>query len=367
MTEQVNRLVGNVLAGGGELFLPGVGSLYTERQGAKRLSRQSVLPPCRRLAFASQQRGASLVDEIARVLAQAASAKGAGSPCGPACDCPDDASLEQFRAQAQDIYDRWLGRTLIDGVLTVSGVGVLKFKNFTTEEAFDRRLNPHGHEPVRIKHVRRFDWALFAGGLALLVAAVIGGYEFLLFYDDSPAPAVVTERSDDGQPVADDGAWIDRALAGDRAAGAENTRAGSSMETAQVQETADKLLGAPKGEATGTENTAENSGASSARSGSDASASTGRLRFEAVGTAEAPARLVSGRRYVVLGVFSTPENAGRAVQAAAAKDSSLVYNIYRFGEKFMVSPFDAEDAEACRRFIREQSGRFPGMWTYTAR
>lgn len=31
MEEQIGRLVGNLLAGGGEIFLPGVGSLYTER------------------------------------------------------------------------------------------------------------------------------------------------------------------------------------------------------------------------------------------------------------------------------------------------------------------------------------------------
>ena len=36
MTEQVGRLVGNLLAGGGEVFLPGVGTLYTERRPARR-------------------------------------------------------------------------------------------------------------------------------------------------------------------------------------------------------------------------------------------------------------------------------------------------------------------------------------------
>ena len=45
MEEQIGRLVGNLLAGGGEIFLPGVGSLYTERQGARRLNRRTVLPP----------------------------------------------------------------------------------------------------------------------------------------------------------------------------------------------------------------------------------------------------------------------------------------------------------------------------------
>ena len=52
MEEQIGRLVGNLLAGGGEIFLPGVGSLYTERQGARRLNRRTVLPPASRMTRA---------------------------------------------------------------------------------------------------------------------------------------------------------------------------------------------------------------------------------------------------------------------------------------------------------------------------
>ena len=80
-----------------------------------------------------------------------------------------------------------------------------------------------------------------------------------------------------------------------------------------------------------------------------------------------PASLVSGHRYVVLGVFSTPENAARAAADAEARDASVRCGVYRFGDKFMVSPFEAPDAEACTLFIRNYSDRFPGLWTYTAR
>lgn len=80
-----------------------------------------------------------------------------------------------------------------------------------------------------------------------------------------------------------------------------------------------------------------------------------------------PARLVSGRRYVVLGVFSTPENAARAAQLARETEGSFRCGVYRFGAKFMVSPFESEDAEACTLFIRAHAETFPGMWTYTAR
>lgn len=79
----------------------------------------------------------------------------------------------------------WPG-TLENGVLTIEGVGVLKLKHFTPDAAFDRRLNPQGREPVRIKPARKFDWALWIGIAAILVALSFGGYEFLKLYDEGP-------------------------------------------------------------------------------------------------------------------------------------------------------------------------------------
>ena len=147
MVDEVNRLVGNLLAAGSGVFLPGVGSLFVERRGARRLSKRSVQPPCRVVSFSSQQQGVSLADELARTLH---------------CDA----------AGAQDVYDRWLSRTREGDVLTIEGVGVLKFKNFTLAPAFDRLLNPQGHEPVRIKPARRLDWALWVGIAAIVIAAL---------------------------------------------------------------------------------------------------------------------------------------------------------------------------------------------------
>lgn len=282
MVDEVNRLVGNLLAAGSGVFLPGVGSLFVERRGARRLSKRSVQPPCRVVSFSSQQQGVSLADELARTLH---------------CDA----------AGAQDVYDRWLSRTREGDVLTIEGVGVLKFKNFTLAPAFDRLLNPQGHEPVRIKPARRLDWALWVGIAAIVIAAGFGGAEFLrINSSDIPEPGAAGTADS----------------AGDRADAAV-TRADAK----------------PAG----------------LRPGSAARVST------------EPASLVSGHRYVVLGVFSTPENAARAAADAEARDASVRCGVYRFGNKFMVSPFEAPDAEACTLFIRNYSDRFPGLWTYTAR
>lgn len=77
--------------------------------------------------------------------------------------------------------------------------------------------------------------------------------------------------------------------------------------------------------------------------------------------------MTSKRSYVVLGVFSTPENAARAARNAASDDVAITCGVYRFGAKYLVSPFESDDPEACTLFIRAHAERFPGMWTYTAR
>lgn len=287
MVVEVNRLIANLLASGGEVFLPGVGSLCTEQRGAKRLSKNTVAPPERAVSFSSQERGSSLVAEIGRAAS---------------CDA----------VAAQDIYDRWLSHTYADEVLNIEGVGTLKFKHFTPDPAFDALLNPQGHAPVRIKRARRFDWVLWVGSVAILVAAGFCAYIFLpeRFAADVVPPAA---------PV------IEAVVAAEEP---EPEKA----DALEVVPTPDPVAEQPQ---------------------------------EA--DANVPAELVSGTRYVVLGVFSTPGNAARAASDAVAKDASLSCRIYIFGDKYLVSPFSSVDAAACAAFIRAHVDQFPGLWPYAAR
>lgn len=74
----------------------------------------------------------------------------------------------------------------------------------------------------------------------------------------------------------------------------------------------------------------------------------------------------SGHFYVVLGVFSTEENAERAASKAVAEGLTAT-TIYRFGQKFMVSPFTAADTESCAAFRRAEGASYPDLWVYKAR
>lgn len=356
MVDQVNRLAGNLLAAGGELYLPGVGSLCVRFRGARRLSARLVEPPSREVVFTSQQRGVSLVDEIARVLRDAAPAE---TPCSDTDGTPSASSASvassapvsstapvapqreqaQIASQARDIYDRWLSRTQQNGVLTIEGVGVLKFKNFTPDEAFDRRINPQGHAPVRIHRPRRFDGAMWIGIAAIVFVVAFTAYWWLGNRRDAVAEPVTL-------------------VAAPPAATEHSAAAEASADGVGADSVTDPAAAGTASAASGAEGAAQDA--------------VSALRAEApADTAPAadgePARLVSGRRYVVLGVYSTPENAARAARLALEKDGSFRCGVYRFGAKFMVSPFESEDAEACTLFIRAHAEAFPGMWTYTAR
>lgn len=324
MMEQVGRLIGGLLAGGGEVFLPGIGSLYTERQPARRINRREVIPPHRFVQFTSQQRGASLVDEIARVLQI------------------NGAEAERVQEMAQSVYDRWTARALESEVLTIEGVGVLKNKHFTPDEAFERRLNPQGRERVRVPRPRRFDWVCWIGVAAVVCAAAIGIYAWQMFRVDTPDSVPMTRLVPARQT---DSLAMVQQTDSTGVAATDSSLPTSVVTPAQSSE--------PSSEATST---------------TSASTPAPTDRPVSADNATSPAALISGHHYVVLGVFSTMENARRAAAgAASSQEVAITCGVYRFGAKFMVSPFESNDPEACRLFIRAHADRFPDMWVYTAR
>lgn len=330
LEEQVGRIVGNVLAAGGAIYLPEVGSLHVERYRAQQLSRRTVQPPYRAVEFTSQQRGVSLVEEIARVLGTS----------GMAAD--------EAEQTAREVYARWLGRAREGDTLTVSGVGVLRFKHFTLDEAFDRRLNPQGHAPVKVRPAGRPDWVIWLGAVAIVAAAGIGTYSYLT---TRPEPKRETETA----------AVPAQTTSPEAAAGGDSvTMALSLPNPAPAADGA-----APATPSAATPSAAEAPASAQASAAvQPAPASPAR---PAAASADELARMTSKRSYVVLGVFSTPENAARAARDAASGDVAITCGVYRFGAKFLVSPFESDDPEACTLFIRAHAERFPGMWTYTAR
>lgn len=302
MTEQVNCLVGNLLAGGDSVFLPEVGTLYIAQRAAHKISKRMVAPPCRVVAFTSQEKGLSLVARIAHVAA---------------CD----------ETVAQDVYGRWLTNIRKNDALVMEGVGTLHGQLFKMDATFDVRLNPQGHTPIRIRRSHCMDWTLWVGVCTIL--CVVAGVGYWWFFIQ---PQTISVSS--GQKVVELKQNTDRPMIDTTVV--ESSLVKSTPNVVQPAESVveSKLTTLPNPEPT---------------------------------TPAEAAALVSGHKYVVLGVYSTFENAVRAVTEAAQAKSPLTCGIYRFGAKFLVSPFESVDQETCTLFIRAHADNYPAMWTYTAR
>ncbi len=421
MVREVDKIVANLLIAEGAVSIPGVGSLRVVRRGARRISSGKIVPPCRMVEYASQPAGTSLAAAIA---------------CAAGCDAK----------QAQDICGRWLAQVRTEQALTIGGVGVLRQKSFTMDAAFDKLLNPQGHEPVKLRGARSGHWLLWIVAAVAIVCG-LGACGWIL-YDQMNFSAAksVAERPDDRAISAGTGAETaassadeasgenrpegitaageaDRSLAAAGGtvssarsgaatgnAGPDPAPAGAGTDRSALAGTAAVAAGLKRpvaGAAAGSDLPAKPSAIAPAaegsadlpasgaaesadrrvadRSGSGASVadastagvsaagrSTSGVSSSASSDAAASARmqaarLVSGHTYVVLGVYSSLENARRALGEVERREPALRCRIYFYGPKYMVSMFSSEKPEAGAAFVRTYSDRFPDMWTYRAR
>lgn len=379
MVVEVNKLIANLLLAEHAVSIPGVGSLRAVRQPAERLSRRRIRPAYYAVEFSSECCGTSLADAIA------AAAR---------CDA----------ATGQDACARWLSRTRVDGVLTIRGVGVLRDKGFTVDSVFEQLLNPQGREPLVIRKPAT-SWMLWAVASFAIVCGVgvcgwivydrwaSGGFERMVA---SSADAVRSAPDAAGGTIADVApASKERAVTTEKIGGVtgdpDSSQDGRTATSATaVPGQSDVTAGmAGSNDPASLQNATAGSQGSGATASEDAVRATerslagesGTLRKAAplqgnttisgqgkpAGTGLIADRLVSGRTYVVLGVYSTEQNGRRAAQQAASTDPTLQPALYFYGPKFMLSVFSSDDPAACAAFVRAHATRFPDAWCYTAR
>lgn len=303
MVEEVNKIIYNMLISGRGVFLPEVGTLFIERQGARKISDDKLVSPRNVVNFTSQEQAPSLVSEIVRVAG-----------------CSEE--------QAADIYQRWLMRTRQDATITIGGVGVLNHKSFSIESAFAAAINPRG---VKTLVVRRKSNTWLYVLSAICVAIALGIFSFILWGD---------KLSNKTQTVA----------VADKVESAEQVQLSES-----VVESADT-----------TNISTEVTSQTSAQVG-------GEVEEQSVTkTDDNIASNVSHHDYfayyVVMGVFSTEQNAERAVEQARAKLSNPVCAILPFkGDKFMVTVFGSDSQAECSEYAKANRDVISDLWVYNKR
>lgn len=182
MVGEVNKIIFNMLISGQGAYLPEIGTLYIERQGARKIASYKLMSPRNIVRFTSQVQATSLVEEIAKI-----------------------ANCEV--AQAQDIYDRWRAKTQVGNSVTIEGVGKLTDKSFAVESGFNKTINPQGVKTIIVRRRKSHAWLFILSGVCIVVA--LGIFAFLLWGDapktivtapavtEQPAPAeVVAEPTD---------------------------------------------------------------------------------------------------------------------------------------------------------------------------
>lgn len=299
LSEEVGKMIANTLLAGEAVALPEVGSLQVKRVPARKVGRGAVVPPCRRVEYTAESVGLSLVAMIA-----------------DAAHCNEEL--------ARDAYSRWLTKAMADGGLRIEGVGTLQGRLFTPEAPFEKRLNPRGHAPVKVR--RKMPWWSWSLLTLLLIFALFGGLalvvnplelwkrwstltEVALQPAETPAPEA-EEPMAESQPAAD-------TVAAPVVAPAPQPAPDSAPQPAP----------------------------------------------------EEIVRTRSGMSYVVLGIYSTEQNARRAVELAVKQYgiTSEECRLYYYGEKYLVALAETEkrvDAQQIAARYRTDRG-IKDVWVYS--
>ncbi len=301
MVGEVNKIIYNMLVSGRGVYLPDVGSLYVERQAARKISADKLLSPRNVVAFQSSEQAPSLVNEIVAVAG-----------------CSTE--------QATDIYQRWSAKTREGSNIKIGGVGVLNHKSFVMESDFASAINPKGVKTIVIRR-RSNTWLYAICAVCVLVALGFCGY--IMFGGEQKIDAM---RIEPIAKVAEQPAAEQPATEGEVAQNVE----GEANATASSTNTS-----------SGNAVTSTNTSTQSAQSAETVANSNADYEY-----------------YVVMGIFSTEENAQRAIAQAESRIKDLNCKVLPFKDKFMVTLFGSDKIGDCNAFANSYRDIYADLWVY---
>lgn len=217
------------------------------------------------------------------------------------------------REEGEEAYRRWLRRVKQGHSVVIEGVGRIEEDFFKPSEELERLLNPVAAVPITLRRRRslRGVWI----GLAAVALATVAGAAWWFVQNEpktTPTPEVIAQKVEQPAPEKVDSVVVEKV-------------------TAPVEEVAATIEKTPAPTSASTE----------------------------IG------EMTSGVSYVVLGVFSTEENARKYIKQMATRAPEIACRAYKFqGSKFMVSGFESTDGAAASAFIREHRAKFPDLWVY---
>lgn len=208
------------------------------------------------------------------------------------------------REEGEEAYRRWLHRIKQGHQVVIEGVGRIESDFFKPSEELERLLNPVATAPIVLRR-RRSLRGVWIGLAAVAVVSAAGAAWWYVQNRPTVAPEVVVQTVE--EPTSE------------------------VVEEVVTEEVAEP---AP---------------------------------VEEVATPEPTAigQMTSGVSYVVVGVFSTEENARKYIEQMARRNPEIACRVYAFqGSKFMVSGFESTDGAEASAFIRDHRAALPDLWVY---
>ena len=294
MVSEVNKLIYNTLITSGGVLLPEVGSIFIERRPATSASKKRIVAPRYELSFSSHRPATSIVDNI-------------------------QLSADITSKEALDIYERWLDKVRVDGVVTIEGVGVLRNKSFVADSAILAQINPVDNTVIEVI-TKKNRVALYLA-LLLLIPTIIAGVKYFVLPNDeeqeNEVVAEITETEVVPQPE-----QIVTPIVEEEDIVTE--------EVELVEPVIEQIIQEP--EPVVIDDWRENSDI---------------------------------RHWAVIGSYSTEENVNRAIATLEKQHPDLKFSSFKLGSMYAVSPFGSTDREACKEFVSNYSDDFKQIWIHT--
>lgn len=221
--------------------------------------------------------------------------------------------------QAEDIYRRWLDKVRTERVVVIEGVGELRNKTFVAVPELLGALNSVGNAPIRITRRRSGGAWLYAVAAVLIIA--VAAY-FAIGYFDTP-DIVACEETD---------------IEVEKSVSEAEYMADAEVVADVVEEPVMDVAEKPVAEV---------------------------VEEPVTEVAKAWNEEEDIRHWVVIGTYSTSDNAERAKRDAERGDEGCVCDVFRLGSMYAVVAFGAAEREACEEFKRTHRAKYPQAWIHT--
>lgn len=221
-------------------------------------------------------------------------------------------------ATAEDICLRWLDKVRTEDGFTIEGVGILKSGHFTLDEALESQLCPFGVDYINVT-TRRRGWAFAAVACVVLMLCGVSTWWFMRDTATVEPQILVAEEI-----VVEESQIVETEVV--ETIVEETDEQGSAAEhIAEIVET-------PEPEVVTPADWRDNENI---------------------------------RHWVVIGSYSTTENAERAIKEFETKSPDLMFSRIRLGSMYAVASFGSTEKVDCEEFVQNHKSDFAQLWIYT--